>query len=324
MMQVACSKKWLTSGLLVVGLMYNLSGQACCSGGTPLSGIIGLEVRLANSGVFELINDYNVQSDLVSHSTKLGDNPRRRSTHSLLSSITYSPSDAFSIVAVASWVRQVELIDRPNGQKAELAAQGMGDAILFGQYALFQNRMTPILLGAGLKIPVGSTRKRDEIFGLDLHPDLQPGTGSWDVLLAAGISISPAVQNELTLTSNLVYRLTAPADRYAGQLEYEFGNELRWLSGLSRGYPMASSSIIEPSISLLYRHTTPDVTNGLDTPNTGGSWIHLQPGIGFTFADRWKISGFYEWPIIRKLTGTQLTTSARARLSVRYSFYFTP
>ena len=67
-----------------LGLPAFLHGQACCSGGTPLSGSLGLQNLEGQSVLLEVNYDYNTQHDLVSGSSKLNDNPRRRNTHSIL------------------------------------------------------------------------------------------------------------------------------------------------------------------------------------------------------------------------------------------------
>lgn len=311
--------KWAGSLCLILLLPGFGFGQACCSGGSPLAGTLGLQSMPSGSGLLEVNYDYNTQHDLVEGSKELGDNPRRRNTHSVLLRGVYAFTDRTSIFGILSLIRQEDLTKQLSGGSRLKYAEGLGDAILFGQYAL-QNRLDrQILIGGGVKIPLGSVGEIDPETGLPLHPDLQPGTGSWDILFGARISWQHVLKQNLQLTSNLTYRLTAPADRYLGRQKYEFGDELRWLTGLSDSY-LLGGGIWNPSLFLLYRFTQIDRTNDLDTPNTGGHWVHIRPGLGYAFSPSFSVNTFGEIPLYRQLKGTQLTTTFRFRLSLSYFF----
>lgn len=290
--------------------------QACCSGGTPLSGALGLQQLTGGSGLLELNYDYNTQRDLVAGSTLLGDNPRRRHTHSLLLRGVYSFSDRWTLLGLFSLVRQEEVIDRPTGERGHKEAQGAGDASLFGQYALVARPRTSLLVGAGLTLPVGATGRVDAETGLPLHPDLQPGAGAWDGLAGIRLTLSA---NNLSVTANATYRLTTPSDRYQGRQRYEFGDELLLFTGFDYRLSIGQG-ILEPSLLLRYRFTTADRTDSIETPNTGGHWLHLRPGLGYAPTPRFRVAAFGEVPLYRRLKGTQLTTTARLRLTLSYAF----
>lgn len=296
-----------------------LRGQACCSGGTPLSGTLGLQRLDGGSGLLELNYDFNTQGDLVAGSTELGDNPRRRNTHSVLLRSAYSFSDRWTLMGLFSLVRQEEVIDRPTGVQGLKEAQGIGDAVLFGQYTAWLRPRASLLLGAGLTLPIGATGRVDAETGLPLHPDLQPGAGAWDVLGGARLSLQHVFVNNLSFTANLTYRLTTPSDRYQGRQRYEFGNELQLFSGFDYVWPVGKG-LLEPSLLFFYRYTTADQTNGFPMPNTGGHWLHLRPGLGYSINPSIRIGAFGEVPLYRRLEGTQLTTTARLRITIAYAF----
>lgn len=308
--------------LIFLGLIFSWQAafaQACCSGGTPLSGSLGLQRMAAGSALVELTYDYNTQHDLISGSTRLDNNPRRRNTHSMLLRGVYALNDRFSLFGILSFIRQEEVIMRQSGERGIKQAAGFGDAVLFGQYSLVDRPALDLLLGAGVQIPVGSVGHIDNETGLPLNPDLQPGTGSWDGLLGARLSIYHVFKQNLSFTSNITYRLTTPADRYAGRQRYEFGDELRWLTGFSDQF-LIGTGIVTPSILVMYRRTQADKTNDFATPNTGGHWLHLRPGLGYAFSPRLNLNVFGEIPLYRQLEGTQLTTSTRFRISMAYAF----
>lgn len=294
-----------------------LSGQACCSGGTPLSGSLGLGQQYGGSWSLGLLYDYNTQTYLVSGSESLTDNPRRRTTHAVLARLGYAINDKWSITGLFSTVRQDEVTDRLSGGKSTIRAEGIGDAVLFGQYSLLNTLTYTVLIGGGMEIPFGSTLEQDEKTGLPLHPDLQPGRGAWSFLAGARALAYGGLRPTTTWSLQLTYRYARPADRYEGLQAYEFGNELRVLAGVADRFDL-QTLFIDPSLSVLYRYTQEDLVNGIASPNTGGHWWHLRPSVQWVFSPRFQIVTFVEVPLFWNLEGTQLTTSLRGRLSVQY------
>lgn len=303
--------------LLVLGTNQTMA-QACCSGGTPLAGSLGLQYLPQGSVLLEFNYDYNAQQDLVDGSIVLDQNPRRRNTHSLLLRGVYALNNRFSVFSLLSIIRQEEVTRPLSGGKRLLFAQGLGDAVFFGQYAFNDDQSKFQLLGgAGLTVPIGGVRATSPDTGLPLHPDLQPGTGAWDILLGVRLSQQHFIKQNLQLLAHFTYRATNPAQRYSGRQEYEFGDELRILFGGSDSYTTAMG-IWSPSLLVLFRATAKDRTNGITSPNTGGQWWHLRPGIGLAFNPRWSVNAFGEFPLSRNLTGVQLSTSFRFRISLGF------
>ncbi len=293
--------------------------QACCSGGTPLSGSLGLQHFEVGSGLLELSYDYNTQHDLVSGSEELEDNPRRRNTHSALLRGGFAFHKRWTFIGLLSLVRQEEVTTRLNGGKSRLTAQGIGDAVAFFQFNAFTNLNHSLLLGAGAEAPIGHTGRTNPETGLPLHPDLQPGRGAWALLGGARYTFFHTFRPTMSFTANVTYRLTTPASRYEGLQEYEFGDELRVLTGLADRF-FIGNTYIDPSLLMLYRFTAPDKANGLESPNTGGHWVHIRPGMEYGFSPSLQLGAFVELPLYRNLTDTQLTTTARVRISLRYIF----
>lgn len=72
--------------------------------------------------------------------------------------------------------------------------KGLGDITLLGNYLLVNTGDSlerklkhTLMLGGGLKMATGDFRQEDH--GLRLHPNLQPGSGSWDVLFNAQYTV---------------------------------------------------------------------------------------------------------------------------------------
>lgn len=96
-------------------------------------------------------------------------------------------SQRFSVLAVVPVVRNMQTID---GAQTS-GASGLGDPFLLARYAVINSRgnddtdrtVHRLLLGGGLKFPVG--RHTVMFNGEEVDHDLQPGSGSWDLLASA-------------------------------------------------------------------------------------------------------------------------------------------
>ena len=308
--------------LTLAGLLLSADatfGQACCSGGTPLAGSLGLQYFEKGVGFAELSYDFNTQSDLVSGNEEIDDNPRRRNTHSLLLRGGYAFSERWTFIGLFSVVQQEEVTTRVDGNKDRIVAKGVGDAVAFFQYDAINNTNYSLLLGAGLEVPAGVTNRANPETRLPLHPDLQPGRGAWSFLGGARFTLFHTFRPTMSYMANITFRLTTPASRYDGLQQYEFGNEFRLLSGFADRFFIGQTSV-DPSLLVLYRFTTRDKANGIEAPNTGGHWLHLRPGFEWGLSPFLQLGAFVEFPVYRNLRDVQLTTSTRARISVRYAF----
>ncbi len=296
-----------------------LFGQGCCSGGTPLSGSLGLEPLDAKHLQAEWIFDYNTQSTLVTGTRKLGDNPRNRLTYAGLLRFSYAMSRRLSFTSLLSWVRQEEQVERVTGGRSINRAQGVGDLVLLAQYAFVSGSRCQWLAGLGAELPTGSTSDAQPDTGIPYHPDMQAGRGAVAFLGSTLFSYNGLLRPTGALMAQLTYRIGRPADRYEGLQSYQFGNELRVLAGYS-DQVLVGKQLFVPSLMALYRHTQQDLLNGLPSPNTGGQWWHLRAGLQWPITPQWEVRGFGEWPLAWQLQGTQLTTALRVRLSLRYQW----
>jgi hypothetical protein len=303
----------------VVFVTSSLSAQGCCSGGTPLSGSLGLQATRKGAIMTDLNYDYNTQRSLVSGSDQLGDNPRVRNTHSAIARLGYAFNDKWMATGLLSFIRQEEVTTLNTGGTKSKRAEGIGDAVVFAQYTLLAKEKLTVLLATGVEIPLGSTTATDAETGLPLHPDLQAGRGAWSLINSAMLTVNDILRPTTILSLQATYRNTTPADRYEGLQEYRFGNELRLLAGLSDQL-LLGTVLLDPSFFVLYRHTQVDEINGLPSPNTSGNWIHLRPGVEWPIHPDLRFGGFVEFPVWWDLEGTQLTTSFRTRFSLRYTF----
>lgn len=305
-------KNYLTFFLPLIVLLgsLELKGQTCCSGGTPLTGNLGIRDIDSNTIYFQISYDYNFLNDLYNGTNKLMDDSRERVTQTILLQTVYPFSDKFSVNALFTYVGQERTIFSEIGTNIT-RTNGLGDVVLLGQYTVLSNLKRSLVIAAGPKLPVGRFDATDDEFNLVVSPDLQPGSGSLDGII--GLSFSEGhlfTVSGLSLFTTIGYRLTTPARRFDGDDKYRFGNESMLSVGLTKNFLINRMGII-PMVNLRYRNTASDRIGELDVAGTGGDWVYLVPGVNIELSNSLSFNASAELPIYRNLDGTQLTTSYR-------------
>lgn len=296
----------------------NVSGQACCTAGTPLLG--SLEMTSAPQNVLQLglTFDHNNLNDVFSQSSKLENIERQRISQSVLLEINYGITSRISLTGILTFNRQERTISENVASGNKLLASGIGDAVILTKYSLFQFSIfnpNELAIGAGIKIPTGNSSLKSN--GILIPADMQPGTGSWDLFLWSFYNRRNFLINNLTLISSISYRFNGSNNRFENSEEgYSFGNEFNYNFGFS--YPIIST--LEFSVIGKYRNTQNDTFSNDDIPNTGGNWLNITPGLTYYLSDKFSLRVNGELPLYRNVDGTQLTTTYKTSFSIFYSF----
>jgi hypothetical protein len=298
----------------------DISGQACCTSGTPLLGSLDMSTSSKGLMQFSFTYDYNTLTDVYTGSSELDDDTRSRLTQAGLLEINYGLSRRITLTALFSYVNQSRSINGFGDRTNELSVSGAGDALAMVKYSLIPMNIideVELAAGAGIKAPVGKSEIKSN--GILLPADMQPGTGSWDILLWAFYTKGRLFDLPMNFISNISYRLNGENDRYGPNQEgYQFGNELALTAGL--GY--RTDMLLDFSLMFRYRHTAPDIFAESELPNTGGEWLYMVPGINIKIYDNFtgRLAG--QIPIYRNLNGTQLTTTFTTSFTLFYSLNF--
>lgn len=308
--------------LLIIPLLCFLPSlgfaQACCSGGVPIASNLGLAAQEKGTLQLQFTYDWNHLQALFSGNEQLNDDTRIRNTHSFLLESSYDISKAFSVSALFSVVRQERIIST-FGDPDITINTGLGDAIILVRYNLLTARpQSPhqLIIGLGPKIPLGRTDHQDER-GITLPADLQPGTGSWDMMGWGFYQYTGLIRPSTSLFALSTFRYSGTNPTYNNVQAYRFGNEFQIQTGLSDRF-LIGSLMIDPSLMLRYRTVGTDQINGNLFANTGGHWLDLVPGLQINLGQKayWRISA--NLPLFRSLEGTQLTTSHKITMSLYY------
>lgn len=311
-------------GLLASILLLSTSGllpaQTCCSGGVPLAGNLGLPAVESGQLQIGISYDLNRLRSLFTGSEALEDDSRTRKTQTILLEASYSISDRWAIDLLVPYIRQERIIRRAN--TVTDLTNGLGDAVALVRYQWIKPEPEgpwQWASGLGLKLPNGAAN-RASAFGISYNADLQPGSKAWDLLFWNRLSHQPAFRPSLRLFLTTVHRRRGVNDDYlpiivpgTGERRsqtYQFGTETQLTLGAS-DQVLWSGLLLQPGLSLLFRHVEGDRTNGVLTPSTGGDFLFLQPSLGVLISQQlsWQIA--LDLPIYTAVTGTQVAPSLR-------------
>lgn len=191
---------------------------------------------------------------------------------------------------------------------------GLGDAVLLGQYQLPLFDSTDLGLLFGVKAPTGETRVKAND-GVRFETDLQPGTGSWDLLV--GSALSQRV-GHWGYHAAVVYNPTTE-----GSQSTELGDLLAYGAGVTystehhgQGAGPAHQHAHGGSWQWHFLLEVHGETRGKsriagDTePNTGGKLVYVSPGIR-AMLGRFSGSLSVSLPVLEDLNGRQTDVDTR-------------
>ncbi|NOR75853.1 MAG: hypothetical protein GQ525_11915 [Draconibacterium sp.] len=312
--------KYIVFVFLIV-IVSRVNGQTCCSGGTPITGNLGIQGIEPKSWYFQLLYDYNILDDLYSGSEKLNGNLSERLTQTVMLQTIYSFTEKFSVNGLYSYVDQKRSIIGTTGDAHVTQANGFGDIVLLAQYTPFLNLKRSLTIAIGPKLPVGKFDATDPEYGLVLSPDLQPGSGLLDGIIGVNFSEFHLFNVPgLTFNSSAGFRITTPAKRFEGDFDYRFGNETVVAVGLQKSF-LINKIGFSPLLFFNFRNTLQDKIDDLQIPGTGGNWVNMLLGLNIEPSNNWAINVSGELPVYRNLTGTQLTTTYRINIGVAIKIF---
>lgn len=306
--------------LLFAIIPSRVQAQACCSGGVPLGGSLGLGTAENKSVQFLMTYDRNTLKDLMNFDQVLDDDTRTRLTNSWLLEVNYGLSNRFALTAVVPYIEQVRVINGFEGQVETTRTNGLGDLVILLKYRAFNPEKVESMdwvLGAGPKLPTGKTDFTNPN-GLILPADMQPGSGSLDAFFWSYYQKNNLFIRPLSLVNVVTFRKSGVNASYNDVQTYEFGDEFQVNLGLNYNVFLVRWPV-DVFFFLRYRSQTEDFIDGNTFPSTGGKWVYGIPGINWAFHPNWAFRASSDIPVYRKLEGTQLTTSSKLTFSLFFN-----
>lgn len=200
---------------------------------------------------------------------------------------------------------------------------GVGDPFLIQSYQVFSTKRDTaetrffhrLMVGGGVKFPLGKTNLTNGNITPNL--DLQPGSGSWDLLLYGAYT---ARFKFLGINANLSLKKNG-----RDQNAYHYGNTLNAAVNAFADLSLKNTTIRIFSGIYTEKAKMDDSRYDVNAPpvthlDTGGKTLFLNAGIQF-FTPKITVFGEFQNPIKTEMNGfTQLITKNKINLGITYNF----
>jgi hypothetical protein len=176
---------------------------------------------------------------------------------------------------------------------------GLGDTLVGVRHAVVSRAQTSIVLGAGLELPTGEYQlvSPQALFDIGvLDPMLQPGSGSWDLVLSGQLARRLSTGG-LDLTGAFSYQTNTTND-----LGYRYGDDA--IASLALARPLATP--LRASLQLKWAHRGRSEYRGAGVESTGGTIVYLVPGLVTTLPARVSAYVFLPVPVYRYVNESQI------------------
>jgi hypothetical protein len=177
--------------------------------------------------------------------------------------------------------------------------RGFGDIAVGARYALLVKANDLLMGSVSAKVPTGAYKLLDGEGAVN-EPTIQPGTGSYDGLIAlyyARHQFPKAVEWFVSGSWRINGR---------NPLEYRVGNEALATAGVS--YAAGQRWVF--SLQVNGRHAGRDEFQGEGVPSTGSDAFALAPGVRFRTGDRLELYGYVQLPVYQDVNEAQLAPRA--------------
>lgn len=191
----------------------------------------------------------------------------------------------------------------------------IGDPLVMGEYMFwgslngdrkFVHRMSG---GLGIKMPVG---KRGVLYdGRLVDDDLQPGTGSWDVL--AMLNYRCKIKS-FGVQLNQSYRVNT-----YGFKDFKYGNSYNANSSFFYIFNVGKKWKLMPQTGLYFEQANKDRDQYGKFENSGGHSLYHNAGLTVQW-DQLQLACQYQYRFYHQLNGIQIPTKNRFIVSVYYQF----
>lgn len=193
---------------------------------------------------------------------------------------------------------------------------GVGDPLLLVRHQLANTRcLTPdertvhrVLAGMGVKAPVGRTDLRFQERPVAM--DLQPGTGTWDLLGSAEYLVRRGRTGAATM---LIGRLNGTnADNY------RLGNGLSTTAEVFRRWDIGANAFLMPSLGLYHEFTGRDADSGTAVAGTGGSTFFTHAGCRVWWR-AWGLQVFFQKAVAHAIGDLMVPNRERVVAGITYN-----
>lgn len=206
---------------------------------------------------------------------------------------------------------------------------GIGDLNLLAKYRLTGEEGVRFAVVGGIKVPTGSTHKRD-LEGERLETEHQPGTGSWDPILGASAAVKAGL---VQFTASALYQFagkgaqdTRLGDRMQGgiSVSHHFGEppeaEHHHESSEHEHHVREARDSWDAFVELGGEWEGRQEIAGTVESESGGTWVYAAPGVRFNSRNGWSAAAAIAVPIWQHIRQSHPNNDFRAMVSLGKSF----
>ena len=186
----------------------------------------------------------------------------------------------------------------------------IGDVRVVGRYRFTseQSHSGGFGLQFGVKLPTGKIDVANDD-GEVAERSLQPGSGTTDAILGAFYG-GPLGQRATWFTD---LNWQAPLDE---RDEYKPGSRVGFDVGAS--YPLTGRVALQLQLNTLWKDR--DAGANAEPEDTGGTFVHLSPGVSVALGDKTQLYGFVQVPLYQRVNGVQLVADWSVAAGLSHHF----
>jgi hypothetical protein len=198
---------------------------------------------------------------------------------------------------------------------------GIGDPLVIGRYMLVNTKCLTldervvhrVLLGVGAKAPLG---RSDVLYnGEPVDLDMQPGTGTWDLLASAEYMVRYK-RNGASL-STVARRNSANDDGY------QLGHGLSTTAEVFRRFDLGEAWKVMPSVGLYHELSGMDVSYGEPVAGTGSSTLFAHVGSRVWWRS-WAFSATFQYAVAYNIGELMIPNRERVIVGMTYNLIKQP
>lgn len=299
----------------VVGFLFFaswLSAQGCCSSVPPAMGQSQFGTLQKHMLRTSLSFRYHRLGDARRETKSLSVQDRERTISSISTKLQWQISDRSAVLLSIPYQF---IREKTSAGASELSLNGVGDAVALYSYQLGKVRMM-----AGGRLPTGQRNlTAPNTPSIPLHPDLQPGTGSVEMMLGGQVDLHPFKNPQSGISASILWAEPFESNRLGGRQTYEFGTRLQTTVSFY-SQVLVLKQLFHPSVSIQSEWQAPARINSIEDPFSGGFAVHAQAALGWEITPVFRLQAWTLIPFYKYADGIQLTTSFQAGLSISRSF----
>ncbi len=193
---------------------------------------------------------------------------------------------------------------------------GSTDTWIEAKGRLFKGPEGQFAILGGIKLPFGDDDEigEDGTRNAPLEASLQPGSGAFDAMV--GVAYSRWLSEQATLDASATFTVRTEED------DYKIGN--MFLFGVAAAYRLTEDAQAYPRttvfLELIVRHLLPNLEDGVQVENSGGTAVFAGPGVRVGFSERVSADLSVQVPVVQDLYDEQQETDFKVSTGITVSF----